>query len=167
MLIELPLIWLLVINSIAWFCIPMVFSYLFSKRPDQYYEQPNHWYEPFEWEKNGETWQIWLGVKRWKDYLPEGSSIRQNVYNKRHLQNTQAQTIKKFILETKRAEQMHWFTMLPAPLFFIWNPPWAGWLIILYALLSNVPFIIIQRYNRPRLQRIYKLSLRKESLENE
>ena len=37
---------------------------------------------------------------------------------------------------------------------FIWPGVW-GWVIaIVYFLGGNLPFIIIQRYNRPRLQRL-------------
>lgn len=62
------------------------------------------------------------------------------------------------MIETQRAEWTHWVSMLPAPLFFIWNPVWAGWLMILYALIANLPFIIIQRYNRPRLLKLIRMS---------
>jgi len=62
-------------------------------------------------------------------------------------------------IETRRAELTHWLLMVPAPFFFLWNPAWAGWVMIVYALLANCPFIMIQRYNRPRLERV----LRKKS----
>jgi glycosyl-4,4'-diaponeurosporenoate acyltransferase len=38
--------------------------------------------------------------------------------------------------------------------FFIWNPWWVGIVMIVYAILVNVPCIIIQRYNRIRLKRV-------------
>ena len=43
----------------------------------------------------------------------------------------------------------------------IW--PGAGGIIVtvIYILLGNLPFIIIQRYNRPRLQRLYAMQQRK------
>lgn len=162
MLIELPLIWLIIINALAWFCIHMGVSALFRKVPDEYYEKESRWFEAFSWEDEGRIWQKLFKVKEWKDLVPEASSFVEGTYSKESLQNTEPETIKKFITETKRGEQVHWFTMLPAPLFFLFNPPWAGWIIIAYALIANLPFIIIQRYNRPRLKRLYKLALRKE-----
>lgn len=162
MLVELSLFWLIIVNSIAWFFFHMSISLLLMRIPDTHYEKWEECYKPFKWEKNGEIWQDLFRVKQWKDILPEGSSIIKNAYNKKSLSDISANTLKKFIIEVRRAEQTHWVSMLPAPLFFFWNPIWAGWLMILYALLANLPFILIQRYNRPRLERIYKRKKRIE-----
>ncbi len=45
----------------------------------------------------------------------------------------------------------------------LWIWPGAGGIIVtvIYILLGNLPFIIIQRYNRPRLQRLYAMQQRK------
>lgn len=118
MLIDLPIGWVLVINIIAWFLIHMGISMFMLKVPDAYYERDNGWYEPFNWERNGQIWQRLLNIQSWK-------------------------------------------RLLPAPLFFIWNPAWAGWLMIAYAFIANIPFIITQRYNRPRLRRLYKILSKK------
>ncbi len=166
MLIHLPLIWLIIINALAWYCIHMGVSSFFRKVPDKYYAKKKKWYRPFSWEDEGRIWQEVFRVKEWKDLVPEASSFVEAAYSKKSLKNTKPETIKKFIIETKRGEDVHWASMLPAPLFFLFNPPWAGGLIIVYALLSNVPFIIIQRYNRPRLERLYKLAVRKERRRN-
>jgi glycosyl-4,4'-diaponeurosporenoate acyltransferase len=40
------------------------------------------------------------------------------------------------------------------PVFFIWNPLWACFVMVAYALAANVPFIIVQRYNQLVLTRI-------------
>lgn len=53
--------------------------------------------------------------------------------------------------------------MPPAFLFFIWNPLWAGFIMIAYAILANLPFILTQRYNRPRLQRLLQLKQQREA----
>lgn len=160
---EDSLFWLLILNILAWFFFHMAISLLLMKAPDAYYEKQSDFYTPFKWEKNGEIWQELFHVRRWKEILPEGSSFVPAAYNKKTLSDTHVDTLKKFITETKRAEQTHWLLMLPAPLFFIWNPPWAGWIMIFYALLANLPFIIIQRYNRPRLERLYRQQVLKNN----
>ena len=63
----------------------------------------------------------------------------------------------KPILKGKRkstTELAHWAVIALAPLFFLWNPPWAGWVMVGYALLASAPFIVAQRYNRFRLRRL-------------
>jgi len=96
-------------------------------------------------------------LKKWKKYLIDGSSIVKKSYNKSHLHGSRQQDLISFAAETKRAELTHWLLMLPAPLFFLWNPTWAGWIIIAYALFANLPFIITQRYNRGRIESIVGL----------
>ncbi len=44
--------------------------------------------------------------------------------------------------------------MLFAPLFFLWNKPGIGWIMIVYALIENLPLIMAQRYNRIRFKRL-------------
>jgi hypothetical protein len=40
------------------------------------------------------------------------------------------------------------------PIFFLWNPPWACAVVEAYGVAANLPFIIVQRYNRAGLLRI-------------
>ena len=46
------------------------------------------------------------------------------------------------------------------PIFFIWNPPWARWVMTVYALAANLPCILVQRYNRFTLNRIARIKCR-------
>ena len=54
------------------------------------------------------------------------------------------------------AEAVHWALLVISPVLLI---TMTGWLSIVATVLyglSNIPFIMIQRYNRPRLMRLYK-----------
>ena len=58
--------------------------------------------------------------------------------------------------ETCVAEAVHWALLVISPVLLI---TMTGWLSIVATVLyglSNIPFIMIQRYNRPRLVRLYK-----------
>ena len=44
--------------------------------------------------------------------------------------------------------------MCASPLFFLWNRPWVGGLMVAYGILGNLPCILVQRYNRLRLTRL-------------
>jgi glycosyl-4,4'-diaponeurosporenoate acyltransferase len=97
------------------------------------------------WEANGQLYER-LGVRRWKGRLPSCGS-----FDKRHLSNAGYEYLSAFVTETCRAEAIHLSIILPAPLFFLFNPPIGGIIILLYLLLENLPCVIAQRYNRIRL----------------
>ena len=70
------------------------------------------------------------------------------------------------LLETCVAECVHWALMpLSLPILAIWQSSWCILLYIGYNLLGNLPFILIQRYNRPRLVRLYERMRMKRSKE--
>ena len=154
MLIDLPLHWIILLDIAAWFIFHMGISLGCMKIPDAWYAKTESFFQSFAWEENGELWQRLFRIKAGKRKLPEGSSIIKSSYNKKQLHGTDKQTFEKFIIETKRAELTHWLLMPPAFVFFIWNPLWAGIVMVIYACVVNIPFILIQRYNRPRLVRV-------------
>ena len=41
--------------------------------------------------------------------------------------------------------------MAAGPVFLLWNPWWLGLLMFAYAVIANLPCLIVQRYNRARL----------------
>ena len=147
-------VWLLTINTVSWFMIHFTVSALCLKFPLRYFLKDTVFLRIAKWERNGKTWNRLFWVKKWKKYLIDGSAIAKKSYNKSHLHGTNQRDLIIFAAETKRAELTHWLLMLPAPLFFLWNPYWAGWIIIVYAFIANVPFIITQRYNRGRIESI-------------
>lgn len=148
---------LLILNVSIWMFFHLTISLGLIKLPDLYLmdkHKLNALFEERDFERGGKFWRNVFSVHQWKDKLPDGASLFHAGYKKKKLLNNDVATMETFIKETKRAELTHWLLMLPAPFFFFWNPPWAGWIMILYAVLVNIPFIIIQRYNRIRLTRI-------------
>ncbi len=101
-------------------------------------------------------WQQLFAVKGWKHLILDGNNIIQIGFSKKRLASHEMDYLQQFLLESRRAELTHWISILPAPLFFLWNPMWAGLVMIGYAILFNAPIIIVQRYNRPRLKQIIK-----------
>ena len=66
------------------------------------------------------------------------------------------------VQETCVAECVHWaLTLLSAGIFFLWRSGWAALLWLVYNVLGNVSFIVIQRYNRPRLQKLAEKTRRR------
>ena len=67
------------------------------------------------------------------------------------------------IRETCIAEFIHKIlAVMGIGCLFVWESPWALLLYILYVVIGNLPFIIIQRYIRPKLIRIHAKLTRTE-----
>lgn len=146
---------LIFINSISWFTTHIIISLLSANIPDIYF-QHNKLFKTFKFERSGKIWNELFKVKKWKSFLPDGSILIKNSYSKSELKDFRISTLNKLIIEMRRAEFTHWISILPLPLFFLFNPHYGRWINALYALVSNLPFIITQRYNRPKLEKIYQ-----------
>mgnify|MGYP005836238019 CR=1 FL=1 len=86
--------------------------------------------------------------------MPSGGTVFAGGFSLKHVASKDKAYLERWVFESYRAELTHWMAMLPLLLFFLWNPP-IGWIInLVYALAVNLPCIVVQRYNRPRLSAI-------------
>lgn len=108
-------------------------------------------YRTADWENGGRVYEK-LGIKHWKDALPDMSRIMPDMVKKKLTGQNREQGMDVLIAETCVAECVHWaLILLSLGIFFFWRGAWAVVFWLVYNLLGNLPFIIIQRYNRPRL----------------
>jgi glycosyl-4,4'-diaponeurosporenoate acyltransferase len=105
---------------------------------------------PFE--ADGRWYRRRLRIHRWKDRLPEAGALFAGGVSKRALPAYDVAGLELFARETRRAELAHWWAMACGPVFVLFNPPLAASLLVLYGVVVNLPFILIQRYNRFRTQ---------------
>lgn len=103
-------------------------------------------------EAGGRVYRRRLRIDRWKDRMPEAGDWFSGGVSKRRLPSRDDAGLELFARETRRAELAHWWALGCVPLFALWNPPRAVRLLTAYGVASNVPFIVIQRYNRFRIQ---------------
>ncbi|WP_153730983.1 glycosyl-4,4'-diaponeurosporenoate acyltransferase CrtO family protein [Sporosarcina obsidiansis] len=157
-LIELPLIWVVILDVVAWMVLHITISVVAQQVPINWFVRNERWFKSFSWEQEGRIWQRLFRVKKWKGYIPDGTLFIRSGYNKKQLHGMNSASLTDFLLESRRAEFVHWLMILPSILFFFWNPVWAAWLNVAYAVLFNVPLIVVQRFNRPRLERLLKSS---------
>ncbi|SFJ69473.1 glycosyl-4,4'-diaponeurosporenoate acyltransferase [Halobacillus dabanensis] len=141
----------MLINIILLLCIHLGVSGLVSIVPRSFVANFRWLYRLKNWERNGRVYER-LGVKVWKGRLPEARKWFRR--EKTVAQIRKMEYLYIFEWQTNRSELSHWLQMLPAPLFFLFNPPWAGWVMVAYAILFNCPFIMVQRYNRARVEQV-------------
>jgi len=136
---------------VVWLVIHLGMSYLCVKIHISFFERDCWWFRIRNWEYRGRVYKRFFKVRRWKGIVPDGGGLFKGSFPKKNLEGNDPQYLKTFFYETKRAELTHWLAILPAPIFFLWNMWWVGIIMIAYALIANIPCILLQRYNRARL----------------
>ena len=112
-----------------------------------------------------------LAIDKWKRLVPDMSRLLPDMVKKQLPASTAAVTAAQaeaLVQETCRAELVHGVSCLLG-LSFLWL--WRGWggviVLLVWVLLANLPFILIQRYNRPRLVRLAALLHKREQRKGE
>ena len=120
-------------------------------------------YRPFPYEDNGNVYRK-IGIHRWHNRVPDMSQIFKNsMPSKRIEPGLTAERAEVMVIETCIAESVH-LALCVAGLFCLWL--WPGWggiaFYLVYAGLGNAPFILIQRFNRPKLRLLLDKCRRRE-----
>lgn len=155
MAFDLPTLPTILLDVAAWLIIHIGVSYFMTHVPLSLFDTGFWLYEQRKWEQGGKIYVRVFRLKKWKKRLPDGAALFKKGFKKKHLKGLEGAYLDSFIRETCRAELTHWIMFLLSPVFFIWNPWYVGIVMIVYAALANMPCIIIQRYNRIRLKRVF------------
>ncbi|NLJ10946.1 MAG: hypothetical protein GX438_11500 [Treponema sp.] len=155
------------INALFWVAVHFASGYLVHLLPESLYRPDHLVFRLYRWEKRGTFYRRWFNINAWKDRLPEaGEFFSLHPFDKSHLSRFDKDYLSRFMLETCRAELAHLLPFLFYPLCLPWNPWPANLIMFLYVIFANVPFIIIQRYNRARLLAL-PIFTSQENLQNE
>lgn len=128
------------------------------KLPPATFDATKPRYAARDWEHNGRWYRDKLKIQMWKDKVPQ--HIGKDGFSKAHLTDVSIEYLDEFILETCRGEWMHLTNCICAVVVLLLNPLGVGLLFAFLILLGNVPFAVIQRYNRFRLQVLRKKRVR-------
>ncbi|MBO1198185.1 glycosyl-4,4'-diaponeurosporenoate acyltransferase [Staphylococcus simiae] len=153
---SIKLIKLIVLHSIYWSSVQLIIANVGTYIPRHFFVKHHNWFSSFKFEQQGKFWQGRFKVHLWKKMIPEGQKINSKIYNKKHLTAYDSNTIETMIIETERAELIHWLSILPV-VIFVYAPKYLKIINVLYVLIVNIPIIVVQRYNRPRLRRLLRL----------
>ena len=124
---------------------------------------------PFNWERGGRIYDR-MRVSRWKTKVPDMSKILPYLYKKKISGRPNPEHIMMLIKETCIAEAVHSGMIIVSPLIYVYIGGWWGVAFAAVYAVGNLPYVIIQRYNRPLLIGLYdRLVARqqKKSMEGE
>lgn len=138
---------IIALNVGGWLLVQLGLAWAFTKMPAAWFKAG----PPLAWERGGRFYERVFGIKRWKDWLPDGARWFSGGFAKGQLTGKGTDYWQQFIRETWRGELCHWCALACAPVFFLWNPWWGNLIIVTYAVTANLPCILALRYNRSRL----------------
>lgn len=144
-------IWVWVANVLGWPVIQIGIARWALRQPIQKYEHDSWLTRERNWELRGRLYTRIFRVDHWKRFLPDGAvwmggaeAVRLTIRGRSDCE--------RFLAETRRAEQAHWYMLFCTPVFLLWNPAWAFAVMAIYGVLANIPCILAQRYNRTRAE---------------
>jgi glycosyl-4,4'-diaponeurosporenoate acyltransferase len=156
--VDLSIGWTVVLDVVVWAVVSTVTGYVTHRLPPQRFASDGFLTRLRPFEADGRWYERRLAIKSWKDRLPEAGAVFQGGFSKRSLRSASIDDLERFVVETRRAEVTHWVVLAAGPFFFLWNPWGLGLVMVAYAVVANVPCLVVQRYNRARLRRVVALA---------
>lgn len=144
------------INLILFLAFSIVLSFAADRLPKKLYSYRAWLFRERAWEQGGRFYERHLYIKKWKCRLPEISDFIKSYFAKKHLKNNSPDYLEVFLRESCKAELSHWLIISSSVLFLFWSDFASALGIFLLAVILNLPYVIIQRYNRPRLVRLLR-----------
>lgn len=144
MIFHLPIPWIITLNVFWISSVQILCAYGFTHMPEKWFaaELPT---SPDRMKRR----QSFL--RKWKRCLPDGAAWFAGGFHKRSLHSSDPTYLLRFITETRRGESCHWAAMLFCMVTILWNPWWGDLIIGCWAIIGNLPCILLQRSNRVRL----------------
>lgn len=144
-------------RCILYFLIMGILSFLVGRiLPKSIFRFDKFPFAPFEFEENGKFYKKFK-ISRWQSRVPDMSRAFTKIMPPKRLSGTpDKETVILMIEETCIAEAVHFCLILSGiGYIFIW-PGLGGRICFYLSVIINIIFIMIQRYNRPRLVSVYR-----------
>jgi len=138
------------INASAWTLIQLGLAFIATRIPYQLFS-----IQSFAWEREGRIYEL-LGVRAWKDKLPDAGNWFPGGFAKRNLRGFSFEELSRFGCEARRGELVHWCALFLLPLFALWNTRYGMVVNAAYAIGANLPCIIVQRFNQARIAALFR-----------
>lgn len=151
-ILFLPAGWTIALCVIGWFLFQLAAALICLIIPRRLLSPERGLFREREWEQGGRVYKRLFRVNRWKHLLPDGAAVTKGGYRKKRLTDFSRENLDRFLLESCRAELTHLLAILPFWVFGFIGPPRMIVYMLLYAMAVNLPCIVVQRYNRPRVR---------------
>jgi glycosyl-4,4'-diaponeurosporenoate acyltransferase len=154
---------IILISFVLWPTLQFMGSFIANRLPMSFFSGNNRIFKARKWEMDGRFYQKYFNIKAWKEYIPDSSFLYKNIYAKKRLSDFSNDNLNLFLIESRRAELVHLLGIFPFWIWITFSRLEVMLWMLLYALVVNIPCIMLQRYNRPRIVNYIN---RREALKN-
>ncbi|WP_071932310.1 hypothetical protein [Picosynechococcus sp. PCC 7003] len=140
----------------GWTTWSFVVGYLCHRLPLHFLENDTCLTLPYFFGETRSCYEHHLGIKRWKDRLPEAGNFFPGGFRKDAIDGKNSAVLSRFLAETRRAEYVHLGIWAFWIVTMLWTPGWGIVINFSFGTILNLPCIWVQRYNRLRLQDILR-----------
>ena len=134
--------------------IGLITGFVFALIPQKLFLKFKNCYKLHPYEQEGKFYTKHFKINAWKDKLPQFSELTKFGFSKASLNTVSSEYLEIFYIETMRAELTHWFLILFSPIYLCFADKILITFTITCNILGNLPFIMIQRYNRGRVLKL-------------
>jgi glycosyl-4,4'-diaponeurosporenoate acyltransferase len=145
---ALWLLWSLLVGSVA----NHLPDQLLERQPRRLAEQTGSTQPAQALQRALRRYQSRLGIRRWKPWIPDAGAALPGGVSKASLARRDPLALQRLLLETRRAELVHWALWPAWMATALWLPPAGVVINLIFATLFNLPCLLLQRYNRLRLR---------------
>lgn len=122
--------------------------------PKSWFHPQSFWFRSRRFEQNGKFYEK-LGIRRWQRRVPDMSKVCPWAMPAKKLAADFRAQLPRMLEETCVAEFIHCLLCITGLYGLkLWPGPCGLVMYVLYVAIFNLPYILIQRYNRPRLLRL-------------
>lgn len=127
--------------------------------PKDWFHEDRFPFAPFAFERQGKLYEK-LKLKSWQNKLPDMSRLFTRLMPAKKMNTDTLRNLPLMIRETCVAELIHLLLPLAGLVCLRLWPGAGGAAVTVLYFLGNLPFVMVQRYNRPRLRRLLDLQRR-------
>ena len=148
---------------LLFFAIAGIMSHIIGESlPRKHFHYDNWPYRAYDWEEDGAFYNKVLHIRKWRKYLPDKSKAVRTMYRKSLGTNFSESHVERLIQESCVAEFVHLMLALSSPFISVFMEGKAALICGIGFTIGNLPFILIQRYNRPKLVKLYHAAKEKK-----
>jgi len=139
-----------ILDIVYWPLIQLMVSAAIVRLPPRFFRRDTVLTRPISFELSMRWYRI-LFVHRWKKHLPDGAPWVGG--RAKRVAPFDPTDLQLYLSDNRSSETAHWIQLVCASFCWLWNPLWACIVMTAYAVLSNFPCILAQRYNRALIHR--------------